>query len=104
MPQIFIEKWLFVVAVAGFLLFWVWESFAPFMVQRSRARHAARNLILASINAAVLVLVFSGATVAMAEISASRHWGLLYSVDFTTLVRVALAFLLLDAGTTVGTG
>ena len=97
MPQIFIEKWLFVVAVAGFLLFWVWESFAPFMVQRSRTRHAARNLILASINAAVLVLVFSGATVAMAEISASRHWGLLYSVDFTTLVRVALAFLLLDA-------
>ena len=59
--------------------------------------HAARNLILAGINAAVLAVGFSGATVAMAEVSASRHWGLLYSVDFTTSVRVALAFLLLDA-------
>ncbi len=97
MPQILFEKWLFVVALAGFLLFWVWESFAPFMAQRSRARHAARNLILAGANAIVLAVVFSAATVAIAEISVSRHWGLLYSVDFTALVRVALAFLLLDA-------
>ena len=97
MLQILIEKWLFVGAVAGFFLFWVWESFAPFIAQRSRARHAARNLILAGINAAVLAVGVSGATVALAEVSASRHWGLLYSVDFTTSVRVALAFLLLDA-------
>ena len=97
MLQILIEKWLLVAAVAGFFLFWVWESFAPFVAQRSRARHAARNLVLASINAAVLAVVFSGATVAMAEVSASRHWGPLYSVDFTTSVRVVLAFLLLDA-------
>ena len=97
MLQILIEKWLLVAAVAGFFLFWVWESFAPFIAQRRRARHAARNLILAGVNAAVLAVGFSGATVAMAEVSASRHWGLLYSVDFTTSVRVALAFLLLDA-------
>ena len=67
------------------------------MAQRSRARHAAGNLILAGINATVLAVVFSGATVAMAEVSASRHWGLLHSVDLTTSVRVALAFLFLDA-------
>ena len=40
---------------------------------------------------------FSGATVVVAEVSASHHWGLLYSADFTASVRVALAFLLLDA-------
>ncbi len=97
MLQILIEKWLFVGAVAGFLLFWAWESLAPFMAQRSRSRHAARNLILAGINATVLAVVFSGATVAIAEVSASRHWGLLHSVDLTTSVRVALAFLFLDA-------
>ncbi len=97
MLEILIEKWLFVGAVAGFVLFWVWESLAPFMAQRSRARHAARNLILAGVNAAALAVVFSAATVAMAEVSASRHWGLLYSVDLTTSVRVVLAFLLLDA-------
>ena len=97
MLQILIEKWLFVGAVAGFVLFWAWESLAPFMAQRSRARHAAGNLILAGINATVLAVVFSGATVAIAEVSASRHWGLLHSVDLTTSVRVALAFLFLDA-------
>ena len=97
MPRIIFENWLPLLAVAGFFLFWVWESFAPFMAQRSRARHAARNLTLAGINAAVLALVFAGATVVMAEVSASRHWGLLHSVDFTGSVRVALAFLLLDA-------
>ena len=97
MLRILIEKWLFVGAVAGFVLFWAWESLAPFMAQRSRARHAAGNLILAGINATVLAVVFSGATVAIAEVSASRHWGLLHSVDLTTSVRVALAFLFLDA-------
>ena len=97
MLEILTEKWLFLGAVAGFFLFWVWESFAPFVAQRSRARHAARNLILAGINAAVLVFGFSGATVVVAEVSASHHWGLLYSVDFTASVRVALAFLLFDA-------
>ena len=97
MLEILTEKWLLVAAVAGFFLFWVWESFAPFVAQRRRARHAARNLTLAGINAAVLVFGFSGATVVVAEVSASHHWGLLYSVDFTASVRVALAFLLLDA-------
>jgi sterol desaturase/sphingolipid hydroxylase (fatty acid hydroxylase superfamily) len=84
--------------------FWCWETWRPFFGFHGRVRHAARNLMLAAGNTAVLALVFGGATVAVAAWTADRGLGLLQRLQkpgflempgFSAIIFV-LALVLLD--------
>lgn len=97
--HVILEHWQALAAVGGFLLFWCWESLAPFFSQASRVRHAARNLVLAVINTFVIVVVFAGATVAVSELSAANGIGLLHHFPVADPVRLVVAFLVLDVFT-----
>jgi sterol desaturase/sphingolipid hydroxylase (fatty acid hydroxylase superfamily) len=99
MLRVTLEHWQALAAVGGFLLFWCWESLAPFFAQASRMRHAARNLALAGINAFVLVVVFSGATVAVSELSLANGVGLLHRFAIPEPLSLLGAVLALDAFT-----
>jgi sterol desaturase/sphingolipid hydroxylase (fatty acid hydroxylase superfamily) len=94
-----LERWQPVAALAGFLLFWFWESLAPFFAVRGRLRHAARNLAVAAINLIAIAVLFSAATVAVSEWSSAEGLGLLYLFGLPRPWRLAFAFLLLDAWT-----
>ena len=99
MLHVILEQWQALAAIAGFLLFWCWESLAPFFAQRSRLRHASRNLVVAAINALILVLFFAGATVAVSELSTQNGIGLLYQLGMALPVQVVIGFLILDVFT-----
>lgn len=91
--------WHVIVPAGGFLFFWGWESFRPFFEQRRRVRHAARNLVVAAVNAVVLTLVFAGLNISVAAMTATREWGLLNAVNLPAPVPAAAAFVLLDGWT-----
>jgi sterol desaturase/sphingolipid hydroxylase (fatty acid hydroxylase superfamily) len=97
--HVILEHWQALAAMAGFLFFWCWESLAPFFAQRSRVRHAARNLALAGINALVIVLFFAGATVAVSELSLANSIGLLHHSGLGQPLHLVFGFLILDAFT-----
>ncbi|MEX2304042.1 MAG: sterol desaturase family protein, partial [Bryobacterales bacterium] len=99
MLHVILEHWQAVAAIAGFLVFWCWESLAPFFAQRSRVRHAARNLVVAAINALVLVLFFAGATVAVSELSTQNGIGLLHQFGMAVPLQLIFGFLIIDAFT-----
>lgn len=99
MLHVILEHWQPLAAVGGFLVFWCWESLAPFIARPSRIRHAARNLTIAGINAFVIVVVFAGATVAVSELSAANSIGLLHRLAVAEPFRIIAAFLALDAFT-----
>lgn len=94
-----VERWQPVAALAGFLLFWSWESLAPFFQFQGRMRHAARNLAIAGINVIAIVVLFSAATVAVSEWGTSKTVGLLYLFGLPEPLQLTLAFLVLDAWT-----
>jgi sterol desaturase/sphingolipid hydroxylase (fatty acid hydroxylase superfamily) len=94
-----LERWQPLAALAGFLLFWSWESLAPFFPVQGRVRHAARNLAVAGINVIAIAVVFSAATVAVSEWGSSKALGLLYLFSFPDPARLVVAFLVLDAWT-----
>lgn len=83
-------------ALAGLVLFFVWESLAPFLTQRQRRRHAARNLTIASANVLLVGVCCAGVTVAVAETVATMGLGILSQGGLPTAVRVVLGFLFLD--------
>lgn len=99
MLHVILERWQPIAALAGFLLFWCWESLAPFFKPRQRLRHAARNLALAAINAVAVAVLFSVATVAVSEWGSTHAAGFLYLPGLPHPAHVILAFLLLDAWT-----
>lgn len=94
-----LDRWQPLAALAGFLLFWCWESAAPFFPARRRLRHAARNLTVAAINAVAIAVLFSAATVAVSEWSSADSLGLLHLFALPQPLPLILAFLLLDAWT-----
>src|SRR5574341_1077492 len=99
MLHVLLARWQPFAAALGFLLFWLWESRAPFFPRAARLRHASRNLAIAAINAIVLAVLFAGATVAVADFSSARRFGALHLLDLSGALHAAAAFLLLDAWT-----
>jgi len=99
MFHVLLANWQPFAAAAGFLLFLAWESGRPFARRERRLRHAARNLAVAGMNAALVAVVFAGATVAVAEYAAARRVGLLHLFSLPAAARLAGAFLLLDLWT-----
>ena len=79
-------------------LFWLWESWHPyFRWKTDRLRHAARNLALSLVNAALLGLLFGAATVHVADWTTRSGFGLLNQVELHPAARFLSAVLLLDA-------
>lgn len=91
-----LESWEPAAAVAGFLLFWTWESVSPFSLVERRGRHAVRNLSVAGLNALLTALVLAAGTVAAAAYSEQSGFGLLHRAGLSGAARFALAFLALD--------
>jgi sterol desaturase/sphingolipid hydroxylase (fatty acid hydroxylase superfamily) len=94
-----LDRWQPLAALAGFLLFWSWESLAPYFPVRRRLRHAARNLAVAGINAIAIAVIFSTATVAVSEWSSSKAVGLLHLLALPQPLHQVVAFLVLDVWT-----
>ena len=94
-----IADWRVMAAVAGLALFYIWESLAPFLTQRQRSLHAARNLTIASVNVILVGACCAGATVAVAEMTATMGLGILSQGNLPAAVRVAVGFVLLDVWT-----
>ena len=83
----------------GLAAFFVWETLAPYAAQRNRGLHAARNLTMAAVNAVVVGLCCAGATIVVAEWTASRQWGLLSLSGLSQAWGFVGGFLLLDLWT-----
>ena len=99
MFEILGTEWQFLLALSGFLAFWLIESMAPFFRRSGRVKHAARNLAVAGVNALALVFLLSGLTVSVAHVTAAQQWGLLNLIPMTPFAKVALAALVLDLWT-----
>jgi sterol desaturase/sphingolipid hydroxylase (fatty acid hydroxylase superfamily) len=89
-------------AVTLLALLLAWESWTPFFAYfvragGERAGHAARNLALGFLNAAVTGLLFVGLWWTTAAWAERHQFGLLHWLTLPAGVRLAAAFLLLDA-------
>ena len=92
-----LEHWQLLASLGGFLVFWSWESLAPFFVFKGRVRHALRNLAIATLNILAVTTVFAGVTIAVSEYAARSgagfvHWALLGSVPSFAVALLALDF------------
>jgi len=76
---------------------WVWETASPFFeLQKQRGRHAIRNLSMATMNAAVIGLLFGTATVVVSSWVVENRCGLLQFSDGFAEGRFFAGLLLLD--------
>jgi sterol desaturase/sphingolipid hydroxylase (fatty acid hydroxylase superfamily) len=91
-----LNQWQPFLAVFALLVFWVWESIAPFFSRGDRVKHAARNLIIGLINGVVLAVVFAGSIVVVADATKQQQIGLLHWAGFSGPVLFVTAFLLFD--------
>lgn len=86
-----------IVAVTLLVIFWCWETLAPYFGQcEHRWRHAGRNLALALCNTIVLSVVFGSVMVAITEWTGRSGYGLLNTLPLGESVRFILALVLLD--------
>ena len=99
MPEFLVNNWRITAALEGPILFFIWESLAPFLTQRQRSLHAARNLTIASVNLILVCACCAGATVAVAQMTATMGLGVLSQGTLSTTVRIAVGFVLLDVWT-----
>jgi len=80
-----------------FIILAVWEVFAPRRPQRyGRWLRWPSNLMLVIIDTAVVRLFFPFAAVGMAFVAQAQGWGLLNAFDLPFLIKVGVAFLILD--------
>jgi len=99
MPEILVNDWRIAAALASLTLFFIWESLAPFLTQRQRSLHAARNLTIAGLNAVLVGICCAGATIAVAETTATMELGALSQGHLPMALRIAAGFVLLDVWT-----
>lgn len=85
------------VAAALLAVFWLWETGFPFKPVGARIRHAGRNLAFGLVNTLILAVVFGSLTVAVADATTEREWGLLHALGFTDAVTFCLGLVFLDA-------
>ncbi len=92
-----LEQWQPFTAVSVLLVFYLWESIAPFFKHRHhRIRHAGRNLTIAGINILILVFVFSGITISVAAFTENNRIGILHWLESPSSVHAVAAFVLID--------
>jgi sterol desaturase/sphingolipid hydroxylase (fatty acid hydroxylase superfamily) len=95
-----LQQWQPFTAVVVLLLFYLWESIAPFFKnRRHRIRHGGRNLTIAGVNVIVLVLVFSGVTVTVATFTDDNRIGVLHWLGLPSSILAVAAFVLMDLWT-----
>lgn len=99
MMHTILSQWQPFLAVFLLLLFWLWETAAPFFARERRMRHAARNLTISVINGVVIAFVFAGIMVTVADYTARHQWGLLPLLGLIGTAQFIVAFLLVDIWT-----
>lgn len=96
MLSIALEHWQWLASLGGLLVFWSWESLAPFFAFEGRVRHALRNLGIAALNILAVTIVFAGATIAVSEYAEQLNIGLAHWASLGTVSRFVVALLALD--------
>jgi sterol desaturase/sphingolipid hydroxylase (fatty acid hydroxylase superfamily) len=94
-----LSQWQPFLAVFFLLLFWLWETAAPFFARERRVKHAARNLIVSAINGVVIAFVFAGLMITVADYADKQRLGLLPWLGLTGAAQFIGAFLLVDIWT-----
>jgi sterol desaturase/sphingolipid hydroxylase (fatty acid hydroxylase superfamily) len=88
-----------ITAAFGLVSLWALESWLPFMKgRRRRVSHAARNLTLGMLNAAVIAILVTPLVVYTAAWTERAGVGLLRFIGLPGIVSTLLALLLLDGG------
>lgn len=85
--------------VAALIIFSSWETFAPFFTRQRRAQHYLRNLIIAGLNAIIIVFVFANAIVWLANYCEQHQIGVLYVLNLSYTPHLVAGFLLIDIWT-----
>jgi len=81
-----------------FALMALWERLAPRRpLTQPWTTRWLNNLLLVSLNTAVLRLLFPAAAVGMAAVATERHWGLLQQLDWPGWLATLLGVVALDA-------
>ena len=91
-----LSQWQPFLAVFVLLLFWSWESIAPFFQRSGRVKHAIRNLAISIMNGIVIAGVFAGLTVLVADFTHQHRFGVLNVLGVSGVVQFGIAFILLD--------
>jgi sterol desaturase/sphingolipid hydroxylase (fatty acid hydroxylase superfamily) len=86
------------VSVGVLLVLWLLETWIPVFVDRPhRLQHAARHLVIAGINLAVMGLLFSTAAAGAAAWAERARFGLLHRLAAPLWLELPLALVLFDA-------
>jgi sterol desaturase/sphingolipid hydroxylase (fatty acid hydroxylase superfamily) len=81
-------------------LFWLWETWRPFLDQRlGRWRHAGRNVSITLLNAFILAFTTGAAIVLLADWTEARQWGALNLLPAPFWPAMILGVIILDAAT-----
>lgn len=85
------------IAAGVLVLLWTAESIAPMFTGRGRrTSHAARNLALGALNAAVMALLFATAILVVSEWAQGQGFGLLRLIDMPSWLHWGAALILFD--------
>ncbi|MBN1341777.1 MAG: sterol desaturase family protein [Phycisphaerae bacterium] len=91
-------KWKLAITAAVFIVLWVGERFAPTAEGRvGRLPHAARNLCLGLLNAAVVTLAFGSGALYVTEAAREANLGLLHWLNWPWLAECVVAVVVFDA-------
>lgn len=99
MLHLILSQWQPAIFVAALLIFSSWETFAPFFTRERRAKHYFRNLIIAGINAILIVFGFASTIVVLATYCENNQIGLLYMFNLSPTLHLMAGFLLIDIWT-----
>jgi len=92
-----VEKWEPFIAVFLITFFLIWESLFPFFNNpEDRTKHGIKNIFLALLNSVVIIFLFSGITVIVANYTEKNNFGLVHLFNLSKLQYSVLAFIIMD--------
>jgi len=91
-----LEHWQWLASLGGLLVFWSWESLAPFFTFKGPLRHALPNLAIAAFNIVTVTTIFAGTTIAVTEYAQQAGLGLVYWASLGSVPGFVVALLALD--------
>jgi sterol desaturase/sphingolipid hydroxylase (fatty acid hydroxylase superfamily) len=97
--HLILSQWQPAIFVSALVIFSSWETFAPFFIRQKRAKHYLRNLIIAALNALLIVFVFANTIVYLAKYCEENQIGLLYLLNVSGTLHLIAGFLLTDVWT-----
>lgn len=92
-----VEMWEPFIAIFLITIFLIWESFTPFFKPpKERKAHGVKNIIVASINALVIVILFSGITLIVSNYTEKNNFGFVHLFNLSEIQYSIIAFIIMD--------